>query len=363
VQGQRPENRFDNPSPDLHFSSLPVRAQQLLGNGNCLVMAPLSMVACKPSAFPALSRRNIVRNEAPGSLIRWPTQLFAPVLASLLAIAPSSSIAAYYSFSYSANGVSTGGLLETNDVVSSGHYSVNQIIGYRNGIPISSLIAPGSYQNNDNFLFAASPLLTNGGISYVSGGSNYNFYFDDFGGACGSLGYKESTGATCVNDKPVALQVKPFDLTKAAYYYSYSANGVFATGVMTTTAALNGGHYSVIDITGSRNGIAIDSILASGAFENNDNFLFSNAPFLTNGGISYSSGAKPYNFYFDNFGGSCGSSVYKESAGGTCGTDTTIALTILPLYLPVPEPSPRWMMLVSSVCLVFLRRRFGGAAI
>ncbi len=140
---------------------------------------------------------------------------------------------------------------------------------------MSSLLPPGAFENNDNLFSPVPAFLTNGGISYVAGGSDFNFYFDNFGAPCGTLSYKESTGGVCsTTDKPVVLEVKPFAPTSGAFYFSYFADRIAATGVLTTTGMATGGHYTVTDILGSRNGTDISALLPPNAFENNDNALF-----------------------------------------------------------------------------------------
>jgi hypothetical protein len=142
----------------------------------------------------------------------------------------------------------TGGLLVTTDTLVSRHYTVTDILGYRNGVGITSLLPSNAFENNDNSLSPASVFLTNGGISYVAGGGDFNFYFDNFGAPCGTLSYKESTGGNCAStDRPVVLEVRPFAPTSGAFYFSYSGNGISATGVLTTTGAPTNGHYIVTE--------------------------------------------------------------------------------------------------------------------
>jgi hypothetical protein len=78
-----------------------------------------------------------------------------------------------------------------------GHYTVIDVLGYRNGVGMTSLLPANAFENNDNFLSPVPTYVTNGGISYVAGGSDFNFYFDNFGPPCGTLSYKESTRGVC----------------------------------------------------------------------------------------------------------------------------------------------------------------------
>src|SRR5271169_1217334 len=206
---------------------------------------------------------------------------FAVCMGFILAMATLPTNAKLFEFSYAGNGIATGGLLVTTDTQVSGYYTVTNILGYRNGVAMTSLLPPTTFQNNDNLLSPISTFLTNGGISYLAGGSDFNFYFDNFGPPCGTLRYKESTGGFCSStDQPVVLELKPFAPTSGAFYFSYSANGIAATGVLTTTGT--DGDYTVTDILGSRNGIDVSGLLPPGAFQNNDNLLFySNVPLLS----------------------------------------------------------------------------------
>jgi hypothetical protein len=76
---------------------------------------------------------------------------------------------------------------------------------------VSGLLPANAFENNDNFLYYPNaPTLSNGGISYVAGGSDFNFYFDNFGFPCGTMSYKESTGGNCAStDQVVSLRILP----------------------------------------------------------------------------------------------------------------------------------------------------------
>ena len=121
--------------------------------------------------------------------------------------------AAFY-FAYEGNGVSATGVLTTSAAAVGGAYQVFDILGSRNGIDISGLLAPGGFVNNDNLLSMTQPFLTTGGISYAAGGASYNFYYDAFPGApCGVPSYEESTGGNCLTtDQRISLQVLPIFL-------------------------------------------------------------------------------------------------------------------------------------------------------
>src|SRR6266702_8250817 len=63
-----------------------------------------------------------------------------------------------FEFSYAGNGVTTGGLLVTTDTLVGGHYTVTDILGYRNGVGITSLLPVNTFENNDNIFFP-SPIF------------------------------------------------------------------------------------------------------------------------------------------------------------------------------------------------------------
>ncbi|MEH1889761.1 MAG: hypothetical protein V7K92_09990 [Nostoc sp.] len=58
----------------------------------------------------------------------------------------------------------------------------------------------------------------------------------------------------------------------AKFDFSYSAEGLYADGVLTATN-LGDGKYQVTDIVGERNGASISSLIPPGLF-NNDNLIF-----------------------------------------------------------------------------------------
>lgn len=70
--------------------------------------------------------------------------------------------------------------------------------------------------------------------------------------------------------------------------FSYSYSGVSASGIFTTTDNLNGS-FTVTDISGERNGVAIDTLLPIGSGGVTDNLLFpADAVVVNFPGISFS---------------------------------------------------------------------------
>jgi hypothetical protein len=129
-------------------------------------------------------------------------------VALLIGVSPQANATLLFDFSYTGLGIAASGNLITTDTLVGGHYTVTDITGTRNGITITALLAPGTFENNDNLLFPGGPLLSDGGISYVAGGSNFNFYFDDFVSiGCDTLQYKEATGGTCNGDPIISLSI------------------------------------------------------------------------------------------------------------------------------------------------------------
>ncbi|MEH1793447.1 PEP-CTERM sorting domain-containing protein [Nostoc sp.] len=93
--------------------------------------------------------------------------------------------AAIFNFSYSGTSV-----LDPNDIViakgtlttspydsATNSYEIIDITGTRNGNPIESLLSPGSFLDNDNFLLANSPALDEFGFAYTAGGVSYNLFY------------------------------------------------------------------------------------------------------------------------------------------------------------------------------------------
>jgi hypothetical protein len=86
-----------------------------------------------------------------------------------------SAYADEFNFTFSGSGLSGSGIF-TTDPESGGSFLVTSISGLQNGLAMT-LLAPGAYASNDNLLFPTFPQLDQPGISFLSGGIDYNIYF------------------------------------------------------------------------------------------------------------------------------------------------------------------------------------------
>jgi hypothetical protein len=86
-----------------------------------------------------------------------------------------SAYADEFNFTFSGSGLSASGIF-TTDPESGGSFLVTSISGLQNGLAMT-LLAPGTYASNDNLLFPNFPQLDQPGISFLSGGIDYNIYF------------------------------------------------------------------------------------------------------------------------------------------------------------------------------------------
>jgi hypothetical protein len=135
--------------------------------------------------------------------------LFGLAVAAVAVAARPASADVIFDFSYSGSGVTASGEFITDGVLTAGGtaYTVTSITGTRNGAPIT-LLAPNGFEGNDNLLLLASPFLDNAGISFVSGGVDYNIFAA--GGACPQFGDVEASSSTiCSAVTPIAFAVTP----------------------------------------------------------------------------------------------------------------------------------------------------------
>jgi hypothetical protein len=113
--------------------------------------------------------------------------------------------------------------------------------------------------------------------------------------------------------------------------FSISGVGITASGTFTATL-VSGNEYLVTSINGMQNGAAM-TLLGVGAYADNNNEIFSSAPFLTNGGLAFvlSGGTTAYNVYFDPGVGyfECSSALTPCHALGS-GTPVQFSLSEVP---------------------------------
>lgn len=103
------------------------------------------------------------------------------VLAAALALAglalapPRAATAAFFDFSFTQTGGFSGDASGTFEV------SGSTIVGITGTTslwgPMTGLLAPGSYQGNDNRFSATSPFLSFNGVSFTTGTRRANLYF------------------------------------------------------------------------------------------------------------------------------------------------------------------------------------------
>jgi hypothetical protein len=84
-----------------------------------------------------------------------------------------------FDFSYSGIGITASGQLITDGVLTAGGtaYTITDITGIRNGVPIDALLPPFSFGGNDNLLYLAPPFVDISGFSYEVGGVAFNVFF------------------------------------------------------------------------------------------------------------------------------------------------------------------------------------------
>lgn len=149
--------------------------------------------------------------------------------------------------------------------------------------------------------------------------------------------------------------------TAADFNFSYSGsniNGsVSANGVLTTGAENSANNsYQITGITGTRNGVSIDSLLPSGSSSyenNNDNLLLPSSPQVDFFGFSYEAGGETYNLFSLT---ESSSTLYGEKS--TNGVIIPISFSATPTS--VPEPSSIIGVLSVGVFIggTLLRRKF-----
>jgi len=81
-----------------------------------------------------------------------------------------------FSFTFGGSGISASGTLTTT-FVSGNEFLVTGLSGMQNGMAMT-LLAPGTFGQNDNDLFSSSPFLDLQGMGFSIGSVDYNIYYD-----------------------------------------------------------------------------------------------------------------------------------------------------------------------------------------
>lgn len=247
--------------------------------------------------------------------------------------------------------VSASGYFITTDL-NAGTYNILDAFGTWNGVPITGVLAPGTWGSianpNDNVLNASGPALTYNGVAFSVNGPG------DQGSGMVNLFYDASQGGYTELDPNVGgspnLTLTPVTPYQVNFNFSYSIPGCVADACLGATpqatsasGVLNtfytyGNNYFVTGISGDWNGTAIQGILEPWSFGGNDNLLTTDDPHLTSNGLSFSVGGTGGNDGLGNvnlvyFGG-YGYTEFTNSAGYS--SDINLSA--------IPEPSS-WMLI------------------
>jgi len=108
-------------------------------------------------------------------------------LAFVASVTVAPAFADDFTFSYTSSQDNIQGTFIATATSTTGEYLITSISGTADGLPITGLLAPGSYPSdpeigapNDNLLFyPASPFLDVNGVSFTTlGGPDINLYYD-----------------------------------------------------------------------------------------------------------------------------------------------------------------------------------------
>lgn len=97
------------------------------------------------------------------------------LIAAVMLTGPSPSYALTWYWSFNGGPYAGTGTFETNE--SGPAFALTGVTGTLGGLPIHTLLAPGTFGTNDNLLFLTHPQLTSGGVAFASDAYVANLFF------------------------------------------------------------------------------------------------------------------------------------------------------------------------------------------